>query len=100
MPLRQLLSGAAVATVVPTIFGADYSGNFFSHRRDGAGDTLTIDVDAVWQHPSRKYQHMRIFALRMRRGTAPNQYPREIWRRAMMSRGATAQKPHLPNMAP
>lgn len=42
MPLRELLFGASIATVFPLFFGGDYSGNFFSHRRDGAGDTLTL----------------------------------------------------------
>ncbi|NOK57237.1 hypothetical protein C7270_31655 [Burkholderia thailandensis] len=43
MPLREVLFGASVDTVVPaTRCGGVYSGNIHSHRRDGTGDSLTI----------------------------------------------------------
>ncbi|AYZ96724.1 SH3 domain-containing protein [Burkholderia dolosa] len=48
----------------PHYFGGDYSGNFLSHRRDGAGDTLTEQLQSfrfvlkeeleVHTHPSSK----------------------------------------------
>lgn len=42
MPLREVLFGASVDTVVPaTRRGGVYSGNIHSHRRDGTGDSLT-----------------------------------------------------------
>ncbi|MCS6473984.1 hypothetical protein NX871_29275, partial [Burkholderia thailandensis] len=42
MPLREVLFGASVDTVVPaTRCGGVYSGNIHSHRRDGTGDSLT-----------------------------------------------------------
>ncbi|MCS6509492.1 hypothetical protein NX907_28410, partial [Burkholderia thailandensis] len=41
--LREVLFGASVDTVVPaTRCGGVYSGNIHSHRRDGTGDSLTI----------------------------------------------------------
>ncbi|NBJ22735.1 hypothetical protein GT625_29340 [Burkholderia thailandensis] len=41
--MREVLFGASVDTVVPaTRCGGVYSGNIHSHRRDGTGDSLTI----------------------------------------------------------
>ncbi|WP_247392660.1 hypothetical protein, partial [Ralstonia pseudosolanacearum] len=31
----------------PLLFGGDHSGNFLSRRRDGAGDTLTMEAHRV-----------------------------------------------------
>ncbi|MCS6480193.1 hypothetical protein NX869_28665, partial [Burkholderia thailandensis] len=45
MPLREVLFGASVDTVVPaTRRGGAYSGNIHSHRRDGTGDSLTNET--------------------------------------------------------
>ncbi len=48
----------------PLLFGGDHSGNFLSHRRDGAGDTLTKDKQVHKVHEELAITDVQLAAFR------------------------------------